>query len=116
MKKLILGLLLLSGVAHASGKISITPAYFTEEGKVGGKFGISVYEKLMGPVSLNSWFGLGRDFDKGAPAHWAVSKIQFDVRTPINLVVGVGAEVDYGFELKTVQPSIFMSFSYSLWN
>ena len=111
----ILSVLLLSSLARANGKITVSPVYFFNEHKVWPKVGLSIYEKIAGPVYFTSWTGYGRDYGESDHADWFVSKAGFDLYLPKGFTLGVGAGVEYDIHAHALQPTATASVSYRIW-
>lgn len=59
MKAWVLGILFVSSVTFASGKLQIKPSYSLKSEKFGGQVGLSIYEPLLLGINYNGWLGAG---------------------------------------------------------
>jgi hypothetical protein len=118
MKKLLLTTALLASSAMAGGKISIQPQYHLQSKKMGVTSGISAYKHLAGPVSLNSWAGIGyrpSSFNEGSI--WTSAFLDVDLQLG-KIVVSPGIQYRIAKEFGNTweqDPSVNVKLSYIIW-
>lgn len=95
--KLLLALLLfaISTPVFASGKLTFTPKYTIGQNKITPMFGLSVYERVYGPVFSNIWLGIGSDSFSDHQETWYTLKNTFEVKALQVITFGLGGEIGY---------------------
>lgn len=114
MKKYLF-LLLFPFTCFGSGKLTLAPAWFLEDDSVEAKLGLSIYERIAGPVAFNSWSGVGREVDHGKAKWWAYTKAGVEVDLPAKLTIGAAIGMDYSFEENDVRPHAIATIAYRIW-
>ena len=73
-------LLFLSSMAMGGAKLSVKPQYHLEKQKLGGTMGLSIYQNLIGNISLNTWTGFGYrpGYEAGDGVKWAALQAGID--------------------------------------
>lgn len=97
MKNVLLAMLMLvvPTSAMASGKITFQPKYAFGQSGITPMFGLSVYERLSGPVFTNLWAGVGSDTFTERQETWYTVKNTFEVHPMSPITLGIGAEVGH---------------------
>lgn len=113
---LILGLSL-SGVAFAGGKLQAEMRIYPQlEKQAKPLLGLSVYEKLWGPLSLNSWVGFGDSpVTLAESTKWATAKGMLELGLTHTLVLGMGAGTSYVFDFSEWHHYYAVKLQYKLW-
>ena len=76
MKYLIVALMLMASNAFASGKLAVGGQFNVNSEQVTPTVGLSVYEKLVDDLALNSWAGLGEQpFELKEDVRWYTVKV-----------------------------------------
>ena len=93
MYRLFYSVVFLSSVCFGSGKLQLKESYFLKAQKAAPQIGVSIYEKLVGPVNYNGWTGIGwQPRVSDDTVFYAVSKHDLEV-----WLGNVGLSVGYGF-------------------
>lgn len=87
--------MLMSTSAMAGGKVQFTPRYKFGQNKITPMFGLSVYEKVAGPIFTNLWLGISSDSWDSRQETTYTLKNTFEVHPMSGITFGLGAEVNY---------------------
>lgn len=117
MKYIVL-MMLVCGLAYPSGKLSLTGSYFAKADKVAPKIGLSVYEKITGPLNYSAWTGFGWQ-----PRVVEPSVFYFVTSHAAEVWLGdIGASLGYAFRHASQQKAdlvseheVFAKLQYKLW-
>ncbi len=118
MKNLFIALMLLSTEIFASGKLLITPSYFTEHSKLLPAAGIGIYEHLGLGLYYDSYNGVGVSprYDASDVA-WLVSR--HDIGTyfgDLDVSIGMALKVsEQGLVGDENESNIHVKIGYKLW-
>lgn len=115
MKRLfiILVLLLDSGIALASGKLTIRPSYVLDDARPKYSLGLSVYEKIIPNLYYTGWLGYGQ-YDALLGQEWVKTRQGVDYHYgPLSLEAG--ASYQYNPDTSFTETEIYSSLTLTLW-
>lgn len=115
MKHLILALSIFafSGIALASGKLSIKPQVDPKNGESKYSIGLSVYEKIVAPLAYKGWFGGGANSDVNGEDWFKTEQgVEFYYKA---LAIGVGGAYTIYPESQTCDQAAYGTVGLSLW-
>jgi hypothetical protein len=111
---LVLLSILVSSTALASGKVSIEPRYLIKDKKVGAALGLSIYQKIVGPLAVNIYAGTGFDPSQDGVDNWVSAKADIELQFQ-KLTVALGAKGEADVDPLFCEPSVYAKVAYQIW-
>ena len=97
--------------AFAFGTLSIQPAYFPRQERFGGIVGLYVQEQITGPLSYDSWTGIGQDFN-GLSWNGTNHNVAYNFKR-VSFAVGLGVNLGQNFD--QFNPNVHTRVQVKLW-
>jgi hypothetical protein len=104
-------LLCMPFAAHAGGTLSVQPNYHPRTNSFGGVVGLYIQEKITGPLTYDSWSGVGLD---AAANEWNISNHNITYRLG-RTSVSVGMGASFGRRFDTFSPNVHTRVAVQLW-